>query len=290
MSDEQYSELKDIIEGFHMLSSNEEGLVNPNELKEIMEIMNMNEKNPFLYNVILQLCSYSDINQKEIAPEDFISLLDKELSDTSSIEGLEKIFTALYTPNSNTFLLQNIPKIDKNLENDEKIQKIFTKPEIIGKEIDFNEFVDIMKKDGDNQNNMNMEKIYKKKKVKEEKRDNHYSNNRKNNNEEDYICYENENIFDNNNIKNDDEPKEQITPKKKYRHMRKKKIKDLDVEENQNNELDEINSSTYKSKRRINDNYNKDDYKESIDNSQYKDNNGDLKSSKRYQRRYRDIK
>ena len=47
MSDNHHSELNDIIEGFQMFSSDTDGLINPNELKEIMEIMNMNEKNLF---------------------------------------------------------------------------------------------------------------------------------------------------------------------------------------------------------------------------------------------------
>ena len=64
MSYRQDSELNDIIEGFQMLASDNEGLVNPNELKEIMETMNMHEKNPFLYNIILNLCSDQETLQK----------------------------------------------------------------------------------------------------------------------------------------------------------------------------------------------------------------------------------
>ena len=41
-SHKQDSELNDIIEGFKMFASDEGGLINPNELKEIMETMNMN--------------------------------------------------------------------------------------------------------------------------------------------------------------------------------------------------------------------------------------------------------
>ena len=52
MADNQDSELKEIIEGFNLFGSETEGLINPKEVKEIMDIMNMNEKSPFLYNII----------------------------------------------------------------------------------------------------------------------------------------------------------------------------------------------------------------------------------------------
>ena len=77
-----------------MLASDTDGLVNPNDLKEIMETMNMHEKNPFIYNIILNLCSDQETQQKGgIEAGDFISLLDQELNDTSSSGGLQKIFS-----------------------------------------------------------------------------------------------------------------------------------------------------------------------------------------------------
>ena len=196
MSDKHQSELNDIIEGFQMFSSDTDGLINPNELKEIMETMNMNEKNLFLYNIINQLCSYSETNQKGgIDPGDFISLLDQELNDSSSIEGLEKIFTALYTPSTNTILLQNIQKID-NIEKDETIKTLFSKPEVNGKEIDFNEFVEIMKKSGDSPKMSKNGKVYKKKISKGEGRESYHSAKKRVNNNDN-------NINNTNNERND---------------------------------------------------------------------------------------
>ena len=383
MSDNHHSELNDIIEGFQMFSSDTDGLINPNELKEIMEIMNMNEKNPFLYNIINQLCSYSDINQKGgIDPGDFISLLDQELNDTSSIEGLEKIFTALYTPSTNTILLQNIPKIDNNIEKDETIKTLFSKPEVNGKEIDFNKFVEIMKKNGDSPKFSKTEKVYKKKISMKEGRESYHSEKKKVNNNEiiinntnnerndlinneikkveinfnnkminnnnsskkhsrnnsmnstekmenvyfsinrsmphfneeknnengnDYYANINNDInnFDNNNdyIKEsqyNDEPKEEeiTSSKKKYRHMRKKKNKDLEEgsPRDENNTQYETNKQNNISNKTRNKRYNNDENEEITENVQYKEDNNDdnenndLKSSKRYHRRYRETK
>ena len=111
MSDKQESELYDIIQGFQMFSSDNNGIINPNEIKEIMEIMNMDKQNPFIYNIINQLCTYCNKNNKEgIGPNDFISLLDQEL-DNTSINGLQNIYTALSSPSTNTISLQNISNI-----------------------------------------------------------------------------------------------------------------------------------------------------------------------------------
>ena len=105
MSDNNDSDLNDIKEGFKLFGSETEGVINPIEAKEIMEIMNMNEKNPFLYNIITNLCSNEEIQQKGgINAEEFISLLDQELDDTSTIEGLQKIFSIFSDDNTSNFL------------------------------------------------------------------------------------------------------------------------------------------------------------------------------------------
>ena len=150
MSNNKDSELKEIIEGFNLFGSETEGLINPIEVKEIMDIMNMSEKNPFLYNIINNLCSDEEIQRKGgINAEDFISLLDQELDDILSLEGLQKIFSIFSDVNSNKISLPTFSQIinqnDMDLGKDsEDIKKLISKPEISGKEIDFNEFKDIM--------------------------------------------------------------------------------------------------------------------------------------------------
>ena len=150
MSNNKDSELKEIIEGFNLFGSETEGLINPIEVKEIMDIMNMSEKNPFLYNIINNLCLDEEIQRKGgINAEDFISLLDQELDDISSLEGLQKIFSIFSDVNSNKISLPTFSQIinqnDMDLGKDsEDIKKLISKPEISGNEIDFNEFKDLM--------------------------------------------------------------------------------------------------------------------------------------------------
>ena len=156
MNNRQDPELRDIIEGFQIMGSDSGGLINPNELKEIMEIMNMNEKNPFIYNIILDLCSDKEIQRKGgIEASDFISLLDQNLSDDlSSIDDLKKIFSIFSNPDTNTIPLNTFSQIngDRDTSEEEKLKKIISKPEINGKELDFNTFQNIMKSKGLNKN------------------------------------------------------------------------------------------------------------------------------------------
>ena len=411
MSNKNESELNDIIRGFYMFSSDQNGLVNPKELKEIMEIMNIDEKNPFIYNIINNICSDSIMTQKGgINADDFISLLDQEIKDSSSIEGLQNIFESLCNPSSNTISLQQISQIEKNNEENELMKKLLSRPEINEKEIDFDEFKNIMGINRDNKNKkiskLKDEKIYKKKisvgdgrenfknvkkKIIISKKNNYFENENNNavfdndikkvefnfidkginnnnsnnfndsvnssekmenlfssgnksfpnlieenaNEENGYKDTENKinydednniNSFDNNdnyyknkiikrieNIEIQEEPiEEEITEKKKYRHMRKYQNKDSD--DNKNKEESEITEMNYEEKKNTNvpyranrytkgrisnndsrneDDENKDDKCENNNDDDYNDyDNGinDLKSIKRYHRRYRENK
>ena len=207
MSYKEDSELNDIIEGFKMLASDTDGLVNPNDLKEIMETMNMHEKNPFIYNIILNLCSDQETQQKGgIEAGDFISLLDQELNDTSSSGGLQKIFSVFSDKNTNTIPLSVFSQIiggDTQGDEDlEKIKKLISKPEINGKELNFNEFHEIIKTETPKQS-FHENIIYKKKSSSLEGRDK-YNNNRNNkNNENNSVEINfNNNTINNNNFNN----------------------------------------------------------------------------------------
>ena len=143
--------LNAIIEGFRMLGSENNGLVNPNDLKEIMETMNIQEKNPFLYNIIKNLCRYKDDKKKGgIEAEDFISQLDLELDDISSMEEIEKLFSIFSNPMTNTIPLKAFLEITKDKEEEEdeeekKLNKLISKSQLIDKELDIKEFNNIVK-------------------------------------------------------------------------------------------------------------------------------------------------
>ena len=196
MSNNKNSELNDIIEGFKLFGSETGGIINPSEIKDIMEIMNMNESNPFLYKIISDLCLNEEIQKKGgINADDFISILDQELNDISSMEGLQKIFSIFSDVNEDKINLPIISQIlnqnrDWGLGNDEeKIKKLISRPELVGNQINFDDFQKMMKTENDNENN-NL--IYMKK--------SHI--NSKNQIKQNNIINNNINILNNNNNKN----------------------------------------------------------------------------------------
>ena len=295
MSDNNDSELNDIKEGFKLFGSETNAIINPAEFKEIMELMNMNEKSPFLYNIVTKLCSNEEIQQKGgINAEEFISLLDQELDDTSTLEGLQNIFS-IFSDNDNTKMslpiisqLLNQEK-DLGLEQDEeKIKKLFSRQEISGKKIDFDEFKDIM-----NTKNEKINKIF----IKET------SNNSNNKNS---YSYENSQINNNNNLNNIKFHDSNINNKIKDENNLDNNINEINNEEINNNNNEELKSddkiNNFDSSNQENKlNKTKKRYRymnKSSDNSQEKEekeiNNKEDekidKTEKRYHRRYREAK
>ena len=115
MSNKKDNEINSITEGFQIFGSETGGLINPNELKEIMKTMDMAEKNPFLYNIIEKLCLEPQIQEKGgIEAEDFILKLEEELDDVSSLEGLNKLFSVFSNPETNTIPITDFSEIAKN--------------------------------------------------------------------------------------------------------------------------------------------------------------------------------
>ena len=295
MSDNNDSELNDIKEGFKLFGSETNAIINPAEFKEIMELMNMNEKSPFLYNIVTKLCLNEEIQQKGgINAEEFISLLDQELDDTSTLEGLQNIFS-IFSDNDNTKMslpiisqLLNQEK-DLGLEQDEeKIKKLFSRQEISGKKIDFDEFKDIM-----NTKNGKTNKIF----IKET------SNNSNNKNS---YSYENSQINNNNNLNNIKFHDSNINNRIKDENNLDNNINEINIEEINNNNNEELKSddkiNNFDSSNQENKlNKTKKRYRymnKSSDNSQEKEekeiNNKEDekidKTEKRYHRRYREAK
>ena len=183
MSDKKDPEIKSIIEGFQMLGSETGGLINPKELKEIMEIMSMKEKNPFLYSIIEKFCNDPKVEQKGgIEAEDFISELENQLNDTSSMEGLFNLFTVFFNPITKKIPITTFSQIAKSIgddEEEEKVKYLTNKAQLGDKELNFNEFNKIIPLESPKRKNEKM--IYKKKSSKMEGRDSFHKYSKSNN-------------------------------------------------------------------------------------------------------------
>ena len=147
------SELEEIRKGFQMFDTNNTGLVNPFEIKEAMESMNMQEKNPFLFEIISSLCSSDEYQNKDgISIDDLVNYVYEKVSDNESNLGLKQLFDALKDPGSNTISMNTFMKLAKDYDEDdlsrEELRYLLEKTQLGGDELTFEEFCTIMKGGG----------------------------------------------------------------------------------------------------------------------------------------------
>ena len=114
------SELEEIRKGFQMFDTNGTGLVNPSEIKEAMESMNMQEKNPFLFDIISSLSTSEEFRNKEgISIDDLVNYVYEKVNDNESNMGLRQLFDALKDPGSNTISMHTFMKLAKDYDEDD---------------------------------------------------------------------------------------------------------------------------------------------------------------------------
>ena len=144
------SDLEEIRKGFEMFDTNGTGLVNPSEIKEAMESMNMPEKNPFIYEIISSLSTSDDIQYKNgISIDDLVNYVYEKVNDSESNLGLKQLFDALKDPGTNTISMHTFMKLAKDYEEDDfsgdELRYLLEKTQLGGDELTFEEFCTIMK-------------------------------------------------------------------------------------------------------------------------------------------------
>ena len=147
------SELEEIRKGFQMFDTNGTGLVNPSEIKEAMESMNMQEKNPFLFDIISSLSTSEEFRNKEgISIDDLVNYVYEKVNDNESNMGLRQLFDALKDPGSNTISMHTFMKLAKDYDEDDlsgdEFRYLLEKTQLGGDELTFEEFCTIMKGGG----------------------------------------------------------------------------------------------------------------------------------------------
>ena len=139
------SEIKN---SFDSYEPEKDGTININNLSDFTKINNLNKKNPFLYDSIKSLTSQKkEENEELISSDEFISYIDDQLNDTDSKEGLKKIFSVFCEGNNKNISWTKLPIIakelgDNNLANN--LMKLIEQGKLFNKDIDFEEFCEIM--------------------------------------------------------------------------------------------------------------------------------------------------
>ena len=143
----QEEDLNEIKEGFEMFDVENKGQIDPLELKETMEEMNLKEKNPFIYDIISSFCSDKNIKSKGgLSSDDFISYLQNEMIDPKGKKGIKTLFN-VFSDLDNKIPMTTFYQTAREVGDEEggaEIRDLVEKSKTGGKEIDFDEFYDIM--------------------------------------------------------------------------------------------------------------------------------------------------
>ena len=116
-----------------------------------MDKLELKDKMSFIYDLISELCSDKEILRNGgISKNDFISFLEKKLSDSESKQGIHTIYNVFTDSKDDTLPMTNFCRTAReigDMEKEEELKELLKEAEMTGKELTFEEFHDIMKKD-----------------------------------------------------------------------------------------------------------------------------------------------
>ena len=149
MIDSKEFDLDLIREGLEMFDIENKGLINPIEVKQTLEEMNLKDKNPFMYEFISSFCMRKDIKKNGgITFDEFVNLFQEKLSDKETKKGIKNIFN-VFSDVDNKIPMPSFYQMGKELGDEDNYMEIKNLVEISktgGRELNFDEFYNIMKK------------------------------------------------------------------------------------------------------------------------------------------------
>lgn len=141
-------EIEEIKKGFDLFDVKGTGKILPSEMRETMEEMGLQDKNPMIYKLVCSLDIPQYNNQGGITFDEYVNAVDKTLSDNQSKEGIRDIFDFFNNdPESDSIPLSVFVKAAKELHEDvteAELKDLLTKSGCTGSELTFDEFYDMM--------------------------------------------------------------------------------------------------------------------------------------------------
>ena len=206
-------DLEEIRKGFEKFDVNGTGIINPSELLEAMDAMNIKEKNPFIYEIIESLNSEKDIKKKGgVHLDELVSYVYQKVNDTETNMGLRQIHDVINDRDTDTISMTTFYDLARKYGdqlNEDELRMLLEKTQMGGTDLTFDEFYTIMKGSGKDNSSMNMSRSS--------------FRNKNNNNNEVYVRKSNNNSnINDNNIMNNSKIR---TKKYIYKEQTKKEIK-----------------------------------------------------------------
>ena len=142
-------DLEEIRKGFEMFDVNGTGIIDPEELLEVMDSMNLKEKNPFIYEIIESLSSEKEYKKKGgVSLEDLVSYVYNKVNDPETNQGIRQIYDVINDRDTDTVSLSTFYTLAKDYGDkftEDEIRYLLEKTQMGGEELNFDEFYTIMK-------------------------------------------------------------------------------------------------------------------------------------------------
>lgn len=143
-------EVEEIRNAFQLFDTNNTGKISPSELKQAMQSLGFDTRNPTIYNMIAELETNDAAKQGGVSFDTFLDAVNYKLGDKESREGIRRIFELFIDdPDTKTITINALKKVSKELGEGmrpEELSEMLTRASKNGVEITFEEFYDIMTK------------------------------------------------------------------------------------------------------------------------------------------------
>ena len=142
-------DLEEIRKGFEMFDVNGTGVINPEELLEVMDSMNLKEKNPFIYEIIEALCSEKEFKKKGgVQLDELVNYVYNKVNDTETNVGIRQIYDVINDRETDTVQMSTFYTLARDYGDqlpEDEIRELLEKTQMGGEELNFDEFYTIMK-------------------------------------------------------------------------------------------------------------------------------------------------
>ena len=109
-------ENEDLRQAFDLFDINENGKIDPSEIKETMKQLGFDTKNPTIYKIIEDLDTEESRSNGGISFSEFSEIMHKRLGDRESKEGARRIFDLFVDDENAEYIpLESLKKIAKEL-------------------------------------------------------------------------------------------------------------------------------------------------------------------------------
>ena len=164
MSEKRYNtnaDKKEIIKGLEFFTSSDNpDLVNPREIKDLMDKLEFKDKMPFIYDLIEKMCSDREIRRKGgLTKDEFVNYIEEKLSDSESKDGINTLYNVFTDTKEEPLPMTNFCRTARQIgdnEKDQELKELLENADMTGKELTFDEFYEIMKNDEEQNNRKNL--------------------------------------------------------------------------------------------------------------------------------------